>query len=931
MQAPPEAQPVTAAIPTPRAALHLPGGIWFLLAYCVLALLLGLVVIVSRGPTGWLIALAAPVILAAMAYPRRIYLAMMVVATAVATITIYERFANAVSSLLTLALLLVTVGGMAEIAHRLTRQRLAMEKELRGSEARYRRLVERNLAGVFRSTLDGRLTLGNAALASLLGESSADAVLTHSGQEYTLPPESWPAFLDAVRQHGPVVSYELQLRARDGAPTWVLATGSLVEERNGQPHVEGTLIDITARKQAEEAQREGEHRFREMLAGAQIAAVALDLAGHITFCNDYFHRLTGWSTADLLGGDWFQTCVPDDQRTAYRSFDAGSRQATLGTAPLRYEADILTRTGERRTIAWSDAATRDSAGHVSGTTILGEDVTERRRAEQQLQVQAAALESAANAVVIADRLGRITWVNPAYTRLTGDSAEEALGQTLYAAEPGAPGFEPAVWELIRAGKVWQGELTGRRQDGSDYAEEQTVTPVRDDQGQITHFVGIKQDIRERKQHEERLSYLATHDALTGLSNRHVLEQAMEATVARARRGTESALLFIDLDNFKLVNDTLGHAAGDQLLVALSQLIGRQLRDGDLLTRVGGDEFAILLEATSLEPARRVAERLRLTVHDHRFALYGRTFMLGLSIGLVPIDGQQSTQILLARADTALYAAKDEGRNRVIVYRPEEARLNRLSEASQWGSRIKEALWDDRFVLHYQPIVRTDTGALSHYEALLRMQGEDGELILPGVFIPAAERFGLMPAIDYWLVRKAVHALRDHPGVDLFINLSGRSRGDDELMTFIEAQLRDNEIDPFRLGFEITETAAVEDLVEAERWIRRLKALGCRFALDDFGVGFTSFAYLRSLPVDQVKIDGTFIRSLGQDSSSRDIVTAMHTLSTALGKETVAEFVESAAILDMVREIGITYAQGYYLGRPGPDLPAPVAAPAVLPA
>jgi diguanylate cyclase (GGDEF)-like protein/PAS domain S-box-containing protein len=550
-----------------------------------------------------------------------------------------------------------------------------------------------------------------------------------------------------------------------------------------------------------------------------------------------------------------------------------------------------------------------------------QDVTRRKRFEQQMRLQATALGTAANAIVITDRHGVITWVNPAFTRLTGYTASEAIGQTSRILKSGVhdAAYYEALWSTVLGGGVWQSEQVNRRKDGSLYTEEQTITPVRDDWGQITHFVDIKQDISERKQNEQRLSYLASHDTLTGLPNRHALERALEQAVARARRGPTGALLFLDLDNFKLVNDTLGHAAGDQLLVALSQVLMERLRDGDILARIGGDEFAVLLEHATLGEAREVAERLRDSVDSYSYQMAGRSFTLGVSIGLARILGRHEPQILLAQADTAMYTAKEGGRNRVAVYRPGESSLQGLSEANQWIPRIRDALRDDGLTLYFQPVFRLSDLSVNHHEALLRMTGPAGEIILPGEFIAAAERFGLMQPIDHWVVREAIRQLERYPEARLVVNLSGHSRVDDDLMALIENELRAHGVEPARLGFEITETAAVQDLARAEFWVRRLKALGCQFALDDFGVGFTSFGYLRSLPVDQIKIDGSFIRNIDQDAGSRDIVLAMHSLARALGKETVAEAVENEATLAVLRGIGVTYVQGYYLGPPQPTL------------
>ena len=351
------------------------------------------------------------------------------------------------------------------------------------------------------------------------------------------------------------------------------------------------------------------------------------------------------------------------------------------------------------------------------------------------------------------------------------------------------------------------------------------------------------------------------------------------------------------------------------------MLGEKLRDGDLLVRLGGDEFAILLEDTKMEPALLVAERIRVTIEMFRFVREGRSFELGLSIGVVVVDGKYNAQVVLTQADIAMYTAKERGRNQVALYQPSDDAFTQLSEAHQWVPRIKDALASDRFVLHFQPVVRLSDGRTTHHEVLLRMIGAEGELIYPNTFLPAAERFGLMPALDHWMIGQAIRTLQAHPHRHFFVNLSGRSLGNDALIPFIETALRRSGVAPDRLGFEITETAVSQDAARIESWIRQVKALGCRFALGDFGTGGTSFANLRNLRVDQIKIDGSFIRSLDSDPRSRDIVRAMHLLAQSFGKETVAEFVETDAIRGIVEEMGLTYGQGFALGKPGPHLVA----------
>lgn len=433
---------------------------------------------------------------------------------------------------------------------------------------------------------------------------------------------------------------------------------------------------------------------------------------------------------------------------------------------------------------------------------------------------------------------------------------------------------------------------------------------------VTSFV----DISTIKQAEAQLKYLATHDYLTSIHNRYSFEESLKKAVAKAKRGKESALLLIDIDNFKLVNDTKGHAAGDDLLITIASFIKRHLRESDSLARLGGDEFGVLLEEVTVDEARLVAEKLRQITEENSFCLlqYG-CFNLSLSIGFVLIDGALNSQELLSLADTALYAAKEKGRNRVVLLDQNEKTTIKLEAINQLITQIKNALKEDKFVLHFQPVVGVDNGKTAHYEALIRLKGEAGQLISPQAFIPTAERFGLMPQIDRWVVGASLDILRQHPGLNLFVNISGISLNDKSLLENIEELITQSGLEPSRIGFEITETAAVKDMVLAQRWIERLKKLGCRFALDDFGIGFSSFSYLRMLPVDYLKIDGSFIRDIDREPSHRALVEAMSAVARSLGKMTVAEYVENGNVLEILHELKIDYAQGYFLGRPDPIL------------
>jgi len=540
--------------------------------------------------------------------------------------------------------------------------------------------------------------------------------------------------------------------------------------------------------------------------------------------------------------------------------------------------------------------------------------------QDEIALQRVTLEAAANAVVITDPDGQILWVNPAFTKLTGYTMQEVVGLTPRVLKSGrhTEQFYKQLWDRIRSGEgPWHGELFNRRKDGSVYIDEQTITPVHNSKGELTHFIGIKQDVSERRQREDQLKHLATHDPVTGVFNRRALNENLQRLINRAVGGTGAALLLLDLDHFKLVNDTMGHAAGDQLLIGLTQLCRRFLRPSDILARLGGDEFAILLEGVTLEQAERVADRIRQGVADFRLEYQGKLLSVGASVGVAAIDGSLDVDSVTAMADSALYHAKDEGGNRTVVFGIGTNRGQELLEAAHWAVRVRDAITNDLFFLELQPVADLRTHKCEHCEVLLRLRGEDGRTVLPGEFIPPAEQFGLMPQIDQWVVDQTLQLLQERPSRSLFVNISGQSMGDETFLVSIEERLRDRLQIASRLTFEITETAAVRDLLGAEAWMWRLKELGCRFALDDFGAGFSSFMYLRSLPVDYVKVDGSLVRNMDREPTDRALVQAVVTVAHALGKSVIAEWVETREVAEALIELGVHSGQGYFLFRPQP--------------
>ena len=456
---------------------------------------------------------------------------------------------------------------------------------------------------------------------------------------------------------------------------------------------------------------------------------------------------------------------------------------------------------------------------------------------------------------------------------------------------------------------------------------------------LTRLVpAIERELREaelRRSHrlaEATIHHLAFHDHLTGLVNRHEFDRRLKEALRSAKESEHAhVLLYLDLDQFKVINDTCGHQAGDQLLRQLAVVLREKVRSNDTLARLGGDEFGLLLESCPLEQAHQIAEGIREAVANFRFVWQDKTFSVGVSIGMTPITSDaRGVDEVLSAADVACYTAKDLGRNRVHVYLDDDSELLRRHNEMRWVSRIKQALEDERFVLYRQPMQALDVNASlhSHSEFLLRMVGDDGEIILPGAFIPAAERYGVMTLLDRWVVKSVIEYLaglyRQTPDTDklgtFFVNLSGASLNDAAFFSYIGEQLKVNELPPELLCFEVTETAAISNLHLAVDFIHGIRSLGCQFALDDFGSGLSSFSYLKAMPVDYLKIDGGFVRDITSDPMNYAIVQAVNEIGHVAGLRTVAEFVEDDAVLSTLQDIGVDLAQGYGIARPTAVVP-----------
>jgi len=523
--------------------------------------------------------------------------------------------------------------------------------------------------------------------------------------------------------------------------------------------------------------------------------------------------------------------------------------------------------------------------------------------------------------------GRIVSVNHFAADQLGVASDALVGTQMAAFHIGHPTVEQRIRQcLAQPHRLHRWEARKRTADGREIWVRETARVVTAEGEDRPSIFLVSEDITQNHQLAQELDYRATHDGLTGLCNRGEFESRLEAAFEWVRNGgSQYALLYIDLDQFKVLNDTCGHVAGDELLRKLGDLFLQQVRDSDTVARLGGDEFGVLMDSCSLPTALRIAGALRRAVEEFRFRWLDQVFTFGVSIGVVAIDEKsEGVDTVLAAADNACYAAKEAGRNRIHLYSESDEDLLRRRKEMRWVARINQALEESRFRLYAQPIVPVvaDSDEPPHYEILLRMEDEVGEIIAPGAFLPAAERYGLSVKVDRWVVTTALAWMQsqiDTPAADTryAINLSGHSLSDNDFLRFLTEALRDTAVDAGRICIEITETAAISNLTKAGRFIGALKDLGCRFALDDFGSGLSSFAYLKNLPVDFLKIDGAFVKGLAHDDMGQAMVRSIHDVGKMMGKRTIAEFVDGAETLSTLKKIGVDYAQGYYLGKPAP--------------
>jgi diguanylate cyclase (GGDEF)-like protein/PAS domain S-box-containing protein len=567
-----------------------------------------------------------------------------------------------------------------------------------------------------------------------------------------------------------------------------------------------------------------------------------------------------------------------------------------------------------------------STGALEGGIGVFDDFTEKQQDTENLKKLSMVVEYSPESIFITDINGSIEYANPKFTEITGYTAVEVIGKkaNTFRSHNTPDSVYKKLWTTILSGQQWRGELQNSKKNGELFWAQVCIVPVTSD-GAITHFIGIQVDVTKARAASQKIAYQATHDMLTGLINRYEFENLLAQRISSSQQDdTTHSLIFLDLDQFKIINDTCGHMAGDEMLCQLGLLLAKNIKPQDLLARLGGDEFAIIMTQCSLAQAESTAKNILELIANFQFMWEKNIFSISASIGLAEINRQtKNTKEILICVDSACYAAKDLGRNRIHIYHSEDELLAKRDGEFRWVNELKDALNENRFELYAQPIVSlSDPSKKRIYEILLRLRTRSGEIAPPGAFLPAAERYNLSEAVDRWVVDHTFSWMELHfkhlDNVDhLAINLSGASLGSHTLLSHIMQQIRLHNLPPSMIKFEITETAAISNLRDATVFIKTLCEFGCQFALDDFGSGLSSFAYLKNLPVSTLKIDGMFVKDILDDPIDEAMVKSINDIGHVMGMKTIAEFVENDAIRQRLQEMGVDFAQGYGIGRPVP--------------
>ncbi len=694
--------------------------------------------------------------------------------------------------------------------------------------------------------------------------------------------------------------------------------------------------DLLERSRAEKVLRRSEERFRNLVETTNDVAWEMDKDGQYTYVSPQITRLLGYQPEEIVGQRLppvLQSGNLHANNKDYSNF-LERRTAFTGIEVAQHHKD-----GRCVTIECSGVPYFGQDGELIGYRGINRDITLRKRTEDALyhekeRIQVT-LEAIADGVIRADVHGTIEYINPAAAHLTGLQPEAAVGKPLLDVlnivdETGGEQVKESIQRALDESR--NTHLTGttllyQENSNNTFNIEMRIAPIHDKQNCVIGTVLVFHDVSEIRRLTRQMAYQASHDALTELLNRREFERRLEKALETAKlKNTSHVMCYLDLDQFKVINDMGGHVAGDELLKQLALKLQAAVRETDILARLGGDEFGVLLLGCHTSKAMEVARNLCKVVKEHRFVWQQKVTQVNVSAGLVPItaDSGSLTDVLSA-ADSACYVAKEQGRNRVHLFEPNDTAVAQRHGQMQWVHRLKSALDENRFRLYCEAFVplSKSAAATKHYEILIRLIDERGDEVGPTAFIPSAERYHLMPAIDRWVISTTLTMLAEagsraiDTNIVFTINLSGQSLSDETFLKFIIDQFDHSGIAPDRICFEITETAAIANLTHAVRLMTILKGMGCRFALDDFGTGVSSFAYLKSLPVDYLKIDGSFVRNIRNDPIDYAMVDTINHIGQLMGLKTIAEYVEEENILRTIEEIGVDYAQGHGIAETFP--------------
>ena len=797
---------------------------------------------------------------------------------------------------------------------------------------------------------DRALRYANAAAALALGRPAKE--LRGLDIELLLHPESRALAAELLEQlaRGELAPREVELRVsrRGGESRWLRLAVSPLELR-GRRSILASGADDTERRQALLELRRSQESLRLVQRAARSVYWEWDPETDRLELSGFAEQLFGFALqrSAASGADFAELVHPDDRKRLRRALVDTLKQGH----DLALDVRFVTLSGQVRWLAERGVAVRDASGWTQRIIGVAHDISERKIAEEALfqekEKADVTLASIADGVLRTDARGMVDYLNPVAQKLTGWTLAEAYGQParkVYRVVEPQTGKRLAdpLSQCLERGRAsfFVGDRLLADRDGAHHPVQDSAAPIRDRRGEVIGAVLTFRDLSRLHQIQQEVSRLASHDSLTGLINRRAFVARLERTLAeRHKDGTRHALCHLDLDNFRLVNETGGQAAGDRLIQQTAALIQAGLRDRDLVAHLGADAFAVLFRDCTPARAHNLSEEIRHAIRAAPFVFEGRTFSCRASIGLVAIGPEPVDPVALLRdaeaggvaalmrdADAACVVAKEKGGDRIHDFQPGDSAVAERFGQMQWVGRINKAFDEDRFTLYHQKIVPLQDGGGGEAplsELLVRLIDERGQLVGPGSFIPAAERFGLIAEIDRWVLATALRRLADTGWSDaasrprFAINISGFSLGASDFLDLVMAEFEATGVDPGQILFEITETAAIADLTRAQRFLSALRSMGCRFILDDFGKGLSALGYLRNLPIDFLKIDGSFVRNMTVDPVQTALVASIHEIGDVLGLRTIAEFVEDEETLDAVRRIGIDYAQGFLLARPEP--------------